>query len=128
MTVEAPQRPPRQEEPELVSLIEALIEEARRRARRRRRRVAAGALLALAVVVGTLLGLQRLRGDAPSAVDGAPSAHAASPSARNGPLTVIAGLGGGIYEINRDGLGRQLFTCGNSRTQCYDLMSFAWAP
>ena len=57
MTVSAPPRPPRVDDPvsreEVEALVEALIEEARQRARRRRRRN--GAVVALVALVGVAL-------------------------------------------------------------------------
>jgi dipeptidyl aminopeptidase/acylaminoacyl peptidase len=46
---------------------------------------------------------------------------------QNGPLTVIAGRGGGIYELGPTGVGRPLLVCATPRTKCYDLMALAWA-
>jgi hypothetical protein len=71
VTVQAPPRPPEQDQ------LQALIEEARQLARRRRRRNAAGAVIAALVIVGGyLLATQDHGHQAPASVKGARSSSA----------------------------------------------------
>jgi WD40 repeat protein len=129
MTVEAPPRPPRADDPELVALIEALIEEARRRARRRRQRVAAAVLLVSVAGVSLLVGLAHSGGSAIRNGGGAGAASSASTLHQNGPLTVIAATHGkwGVFAVDATGLGKLLFRCWDG-THCGALESIAWSP
>src|SRR5215467_14083104 len=95
---------------------EALIEEARKRSRRRRRRnsLAAGVILCMGTLGLAFHGWGPAGGgERQSKLSPRISVAARSTLMANGPLTVIrqARGRGGVYTINRDGLGRLVTRC-----------------
>src|ERR671918_523048 len=114
MTVTAPPRPPRPDDPvkhgEFEALVEALIEEARQRAQRRRRRNAAVVTLValVGVVVFAVLGRSAQSQTASPAVRSSP----AFTSAPHPPP--MARATNELYVVNADGTAKRLLA--RSRT------------
>jgi TolB protein len=114
MTVSAPPRPPRLDDPvsreEVEALVEALIEEARQRARRRRRRN--GAFVALVALVGVALFAVLGRSAQSQSASPALTARPAALGAANSKIAYTQSAwggqtSGGLYVMNADGSGKQ---------------------
>jgi Tol biopolymer transport system component len=128
VTVTAPPRPPRPNDPmdrqEIEALVEALIEEARQRARRRRRiyTAVASAVALVAVAVFTLFertAQSQTASPAPAAQTGAPAVAGSTRIAFTRNTGPMSGDAKELYVINADGSGQR---------QLADEASFAAAP
>ena len=114
MTISAPPRPPRQNDPvthgEFDALVEALIEEARQRARRRRRRRGAMAIIVALVGAGLFAVLDHavLSGNGSSALSEQSAFAATTPPKIAYTQSAFGGQrNGGLYVMNADGSGKQ---------------------
>jgi Ca2+-binding RTX toxin-like protein len=131
VSVTAPPRPPRQDDPvdraELEALVEALIEEARQRARRRRRIYTASVALAAVVGLAVFMAFERTA-RSQTASPGLP-ARSSVPAAPTTPRIAFVSAplrfgrqgDGGLYVVNADGSGKQHLTSARYSTP-------AWSP
>jgi TolB protein len=129
VTVSAPPRPPREDDPvthgEFDALVEALIEEARQRARRRRRRRGAIALLACLVGAGVFAALDHtvLSGSGSSALSDQSALAATTPPKIAFTRSAFGGQrSGGLYVMKADGSGKRKLPGGSQGN------TPAWSP
>ena len=139
MTVTAPPRPPRSNDPvdheEFEALVEALIEEARQRARRRRRMYGAVAAVVALVGVAVFAGFERTaQSQSASPALAAPSSLAAG--ADGSKIAFIYNVPGAqpfvgepfqdwdLYVMNADGSGKRSLT----RHAGIQIDTRAWSP
>ena len=131
MSVTAPPRPPRPNDPvareELEALVGALIEEARQRAQRRRRIYGAVAAVVALVGVAVFIVFERTAQSqtASPSLTARSSVSAATATPRiafiSEPLRFGRQAEGGLYVVDADGSGKQLLTSARYATP-------AWSP